>query len=101
MFFSQFVQTLHALACVRARGRACVGVCVRACVCVRASVCARLCVCITAVAYPEWDGLDAKWYPVPALNIYKTIKSQGSLWDLTIDDPSHNFFLPNRAMIDR
>ena len=55
---------------------------------------------ITAVAYPEWDGVNAKWYPVPALNMFKTIKSQGSLWDLTIFDPSHNFFPPNRAMID-
>ena len=56
---------------------------------------------ITAVAYPEWDGIDANWYPVPGNTmIFKTIKSQGSLWDLTVEDPSHNFFPPNKEKID-
>ena len=54
---------------------------------------------ITAVAYPEWDGVDAAWAPFPGITP-KTIKSRGSLWDLTVDDPSHNFFPPNRARAD-
>ena len=56
---------------------------------------------ITAVAYPEWDGIDANWYPVPGNTmIFKTIKSQGSLWDLTVDDPSFRFFPPIKDVID-
>ena len=56
---------------------------------------------ITAVAYPEWDGIDANWYPVPGNTmIFKTIKSQGSLWDLTVEDLSLHFFPPNKAKID-
>ena len=46
---------------------------------------------ITAVAYPEWDGVDVAWTPPYPGFTPKTIKSQGSLWDLTIDDKS-NFF---------
>ena len=55
---------------------------------------------ITAVAYPEWDGVDVTWTPpYPGLKP-QTIKSQGSLWDLTVDDPSLRFFPPNKDVID-
>ena len=56
---------------------------------------------ITAVAYPEWDGVDAIWYPIPGNTmVVKTIKSQGSLWNLTVDDASGYFFPPNKDFID-
>ena len=56
---------------------------------------------ITAVAYPEWDGIDADWYPIPGNTMLcKTIKSQGSLWDLTVDDHSDRFFPPIKDFID-
>ena len=54
---------------------------------------------ITAMAYPEWDGVDVAWTPYPGITP-KTIKSQGSLWDLTVDDPTHFFFPPKKAFID-
>ena len=56
---------------------------------------------ITAVAYPEWDGINAIWYPMPGNKMFfKTIKSQGSLLDHIVEDPSHNFFPPNKEKID-
>ena len=56
---------------------------------------------ITAVAYPEWDGINANWYPMPGNTMFfKPIKSQGSLWDLTVDDKSEKFFPPIKAKID-
>ena len=56
---------------------------------------------ITAVAYPEWDGIDADWYPIRGNTMFfKTIKSQGSLWDLTVDDPTNRFFPPIKDFID-
>lgn len=52
---------------------------------------------ITAVAYPEWDGIDAQWHPAPGLPISKPIKAYGSLWDFTlVVDRSHKmFYKPN------
>ena len=56
---------------------------------------------ITAVAYPEWDGIDVIWYPVPGNTVISlTIKAQGSLWDLTVVDDSNTFFIPNKAKRD-
>ena len=55
---------------------------------------------ITAVAYPEWDGVDAVWTPPFPSVTPKTIKSQGSLWDFTIEDKSGLFFPPIKAKID-
>lgn len=51
---------------------------------------------ITAVAYPEWDGIDAQWSPAPHAPIVP-IKAYGSLWDFTlIVDKSHKmFYKPN------
>ena len=53
---------------------------------------------ITAVAYPEWDGIDVKaWAPPHRAGVpipSKPIKSQGSLWDLTVDDQYKLFFPP-------
>lgn len=48
---------------------------------------------ITAVAYPEWDGIDAQWRPTPHVPITFPIKAYGSLWDFNrIIDKSHKFF---------
>ena len=56
---------------------------------------------ITAVAYPEWDGIDVTFYPVPGKTMFSwRIKAQGSLWDLTVVDPSNHFFIPNKAKRD-
>ena len=56
---------------------------------------------ITAMVYPEWDGVNAIWYPLPGNTmIFKTIKSQGSLWDLTVDDASGYFFAPYKDFRD-
>ena len=55
---------------------------------------------ITAVAYPEWDGIDAVWSPLYPGVSPKPIKSQGSLWDLTVDDHSFRFFPPIKDVID-
>ena len=56
---------------------------------------------ITAVAYPEWDGVDAIWYPIPGNTmIFKTIKSQGSLWDVTYDDQSGFYFPRIRGQLE-
>ena len=55
---------------------------------------------ITAVAYPEWDGIDEAWAPPYPGAPSQTIKSQGSLWDLIVDDKSKLFFPPNTAFID-
>lgn len=50
---------------------------------------------ITAVAYPEWDGIDAQWSPAPPITL--PIKAYGSLWDFTlVVDRSHKmFYKPN------
>ena len=56
---------------------------------------------ITAVAYPEWDGVDVTVYPMAGNTMFFwRIKAQGSLWDLTVVDPSNNFFIPNKAKRD-
>lgn len=48
---------------------------------------------ITAVAYPEWDGIDARWHPSPHSPMTLPIKAYGSLWDFTIVvDKSHKMF---------
>ena len=54
---------------------------------------------ITAVAYPEWDGVDVAWAPVQGFPP-KKITSQGSLWDFNKHDPSDKFFTPNEAKLD-
>ena len=53
---------------------------------------------ITAVAYPEWDGIDFKLkFGATSLRI----KAQGSLWDLdVVEDPTRNFFPPMPANRD-
>ena len=41
---------------------------------------------ITPVVYPLWDGIDAVWtQPYQGVSP-ATIKSQGSLWNLTAQD---------------
>ena len=55
---------------------------------------------ITALAYPEWDGIDVKWYPVPGNNRFLKIKFQGSLWDFTYVDESRQFFSPLKSEIE-
>lgn len=48
---------------------------------------------ITAVSYPEWDGIDAQWRPAPLVSITIPIKVHGSLWDFTVvTDKSRKFF---------
>lgn len=48
---------------------------------------------ITAVAYPQWDGIDVQWRPVPHAPIALPIQAHSSLWDLTVvTDKSKKFF---------
>ena len=47
---------------------------------------------ITAVAYPEWDGVDTKWYSASGTNNNLTIKSHGSLWKLTVEKDETGLF---------
>ena len=53
---------------------------------------------ITAVAYPEWDGIDLIMNPSPVFSY--SITAQGSLWDFTLHDPTSNFFIPIEAERD-
>lgn len=54
---------------------------------------------ITAVAYPEWDGIDAKWRPSLHSPIALPIKAYGSLWDFTlVKDSSSKFFYKPYAL---
>lgn len=53
---------------------------------------------ITAVGYPEWDGIDAIWRPVPKAQL--PIKAHASLWDLTVTDKSRKMFSPVRENRD-
>lgn len=53
---------------------------------------------ITAVAYPEWDGIDAIWRPAPSAQL--PIKAHASLWDLTVTDKSRKMFSPVREKRD-
>ena len=56
---------------------------------------------ITAVAYPEWDGVDTKMYPASGTANNLTIKSHGSLWKLTVEiDETGRFFASTRSKID-
>lgn len=49
---------------------------------------------ITAVAYPEWDGIDSKWFPAPTFPL--PVKAYGSLWDFTliVDGTRKMFYKP-------
>lgn len=51
---------------------------------------------ITAVAYPEWDRIDAQWHPAHA-PFALPVKAYGSLWDFTLIKDSTNkmFFKPS------
>lgn len=56
---------------------------------------------ITAVAYPEWDGIDTKWHPVPNASLYLPIQAHGSLWDFAVViDRSNKFFHPIQKYTD-
>lgn len=55
---------------------------------------------ITAVAYPEWDGIDVQWRPAPGAPIFLPIKAHASLWDLTVTDKSTKLFSPIREKRD-
>lgn len=49
---------------------------------------------ITAVVYPEWDGIDTQWRPAPMITL--PVKAHGSLWDFTlvIDGTRKMFYQP-------
>lgn len=50
---------------------------------------------ITAVAYPQWDGIDVQWRPVPDAPIALPIQAHSSLWDFNVvTDKSRKFFSP-------
>lgn len=49
---------------------------------------------ITAVAYPEWDGIDAKWHPVPNVSLSLPIQAHGSLWDFAVVIDRSNILSP-------
>lgn len=56
---------------------------------------------ITAVAYPEWDGIDTTWHPVPNVSLYLPIQAHGSLWDFAVViDRSNKFFHPIQKYTD-
>lgn len=56
---------------------------------------------ITAVAYPEWDGIDTTWHPVHHLPLKLPIKAHGSLWDFeVVIDRSNKFFHPYQIFTD-
>lgn len=52
---------------------------------------------ITAVAYPEWDGIDTQWHPSAHVPITLPVKAYGSLWDFTVvkDSTRKMFFDPS------
>lgn len=52
---------------------------------------------ITAVAYPEWDGIDYQWHPSPLSSFALPVKAYGSLWDFTLvkDGTRKMFFKPS------
>lgn len=52
---------------------------------------------ITAVAYQEWDGIDAQWHPSAHVPITLPVKAYGSLWDFTLvkDRTRKMFFDPS------
>lgn len=50
---------------------------------------------IPAVAYPQWDGIDVQWRPVPDAPIALPIQAHSSLWDFNVvTDKSRKFFSP-------
>lgn len=56
---------------------------------------------ITAVAYPEWDGIDTTWHPVPNASLSLPIQAHGSLWDFAVViDRSNKFFHPIQKYTD-
>lgn len=49
---------------------------------------------ITAVAYPEWDGIDIHW---EAKGKSEQIQAYGSIWDFTVTKDSTNKFFYNSS----
>lgn len=53
---------------------------------------------ITAVAYPEWDGIDAQWHPSEHAPFTLPVKAYGSLWEFTlVKDSTRKMFLKPSA----